>query len=273
MASISISIVTYKADLGLFRSLLESLRQSVIVLNSREHIEPPVLCILDNSEDMKAIRQLKAVIESVWTSSAVSVEQAGENLGYGKGHNKCMQGVSSTYHLVLNPDVLLQQDALLLALDYMESNPDIGLLTPYVSSPSGEQSFLCKQYPSVMDLFLRGFVPANIRKRFQYRLDRYELRDVTHDAPVKGIPIASGCFMLFRTSVLNTMGGFSPRYFMYFEDFDLCMRMHGRADIAYVPSVKIIHAGGDAAKKGLRHIWMFSVSAYRFFSCWGWKWS
>lgn len=273
MAVLSISIVTYKTDLELFRSLLDSLCQSVIDLDGRENAELlPVLSILDNSEDIAELRDIKAIIESAWKFNPVSAEQADENLGYGAGHNRCMQGLSSRYHLVLNPDVLLHPDALREALDYMDSNPDVGLLTPYVSDPSAEQSFLCKQYPAILDLFLRGFIPGNFRERFRDRLDRYEMRGVTRNIPVKGIPIASGCFMLFRSSVLKTLGGFSPRYFMYFEDFDLCMRMHGNAEIAYVPTVKIQHAGGDAAKKGFRHIRMFIVSAYRFYSRWGWKW-
>ena len=274
MAVLSISIVTYKTDLEIFRALLDSLSLSVMALGRNKGEEQlPVISILDNSMDREELLNIKAVIEDAWHFNAVSVEQADKNLGYGSGHNRCMEGLNSRYHLVLNPDVLLQPDALQQALDYMDANPDVGLLTPFATDSSGIQTFLCKQYPAVTDLFLRGFVPGSFRKRFIDRLDRYELRDVTRDAPVKGIPIASGCFMLFRTSVLQAIGGFSPRYFMYFEDFDLCMRLHGKADIAYVPSVKMLHAGGDAAKKGFRHIWMFSVSAYRFFSCWGWKWS
>ena len=78
--------------------------------------------------------------------------------------------------------------------------------------------------------------------------------------------------MLFRTDVLKRLGGFDERYFMYFEDFDICMRMNGIAGIAYVPSICITHSGGNAARKGGRHIAMFVTSAVRFFSRWGWKW-
>ncbi len=60
--------------------------------------------------------------------------------------------------------------------------------------------------------------------------------------------------MLFRTEVLKKLGGFDPRYFLYFEDYDLSLRTHEVARVAYVPSVRVLHHGGDAARKGWTHI-------------------
>ncbi|HIB84125.1 MAG TPA: hypothetical protein EYO59_05890 [Chromatiaceae bacterium] len=98
------------------------------------------------------------------------------------------------------------------------------------------------------------------------------MRELVSDGVEGNIPLASGCFMFFRTKLLRVLDGFSPDYFLYFEDYDLSMRVHELSDIVYVPMVRITHFGGHAAGKGLRHIWMFSVSAYRFFSRWGWRW-
>ena len=86
------------------------------------------------------------------------------------------------------------------------------------------------------------------------------------------VPIVSGCFMFFRRDVLDAVGGFSPDYFLYFEDFDLSLRVSKVARIAYVPAVRIVHHGGDAARKGLKHIWMFTRSAVTFFNTHGWRW-
>jgi GT2 family glycosyltransferase len=86
------------------------------------------------------------------------------------------------------------------------------------------------------------------------------------------IPLASGCFMFFRRPVLGRLGGFSERFFLYFEDYDLSMRTHRYGDIVYVPAVRIVHFGGNTARKGIRHIILFIRSAVTFFNLYGWKW-
>lgn len=77
--------------------------------------------------------------------------------------------------------------------------------------------------------------------------------------------------MLARRQNLVEVGGFSPKYFMYFEDFDLSLRLGRTGRIVYHPGIRIVHEGGRAAKKGWRHIWMFAKSGFTFFNEHGWK--
>ena len=77
--------------------------------------------------------------------------------------------------------------------------------------------------------------------------------------------------MLARAEVLRALGGFSSRYFLYFEDFDLSLRLGRIAAIAYVPAVRIVHLGGEAARKGRLHQRLFLRSALTFFGSHGWK--
>ncbi|KUE80788.1 hypothetical protein ATO46_14560 [Aeromonas schubertii] len=97
--------------------------------------------------------------------------------------------------------------------------------------------------------------------------DQLNNRDMLWDPP-----IVSGCFMLFRTDVLQQLGGFDPRFFLYFEDFDISLRAGKISRIAYVPQVKVVHHGGHASRKGWRHIWMFGRSMVTFFNIHGWRW-
>ena len=146
----------------------------------------------------------------------VSAINSSANTGFGAGHNVAIAKEESTYHLVLNPDVLMEPDALAGAIRFMQDNPAVGLLVPRVLDPDGKPSYLCKRYPSVLDLVLRGFAPGWVKQRFRKRLHHYEMRDVTQSETVMNIPIASGCFMLFRTEVLKRLGGFDERYFPVF---------------------------------------------------------
>jgi len=136
----------------------------------------------------------------------------------------------------------------------------------------GRVQYLCKRVPTVFDLFLRGFAPGWLRRRFAARMARYEMQDVIGDAVVWDPPLVSGAFMFFRTDVLRRLGGFDRRFFLYFEDYDLCLRAARETRIAYVPTVKVVHHGGHAAKKGLRHIRMFMQGAALFFRLHGWRW-
>jgi GT2 family glycosyltransferase len=194
------------------------------------------------------------------------------NIGYGAGHNLTLNRAKSDFHLILNPDVFLEKDALLHAFEFMVSHPEVGLLTPAARDRKGYRQYLCKRYPTLLDLLLRGFAPGFLKNVFQKRLYDYELRHKVGNTVMWDVPIVSGCFMLFRQSALLRLGGFSPAYFLYFEDFDISLRAAKITRTVYVPSVRITHFGGHAARKGWRHVALFSRSAMAFFKTHGWKW-
>lgn len=262
---ISVTIVVYRPDLDLLGQVIDALS------TGKPDSVDLQLQVIDNSEQASVNRRLRESAQQ-WPALDYRIYSNINNIGFGKAHNQVLGNLKSDYHLILNPDVVIEPGAMSSALEYMEQNSGASMLTPKSVDASGKQVFLCKRYPTVVDLLLRGFAPEWLKRHFDKRLARYEMRDITCNDPVTNIPIASGCFMFFRTGILRNLGGFSPEYFMYFEDFDLCMRMHDRYRIDYVPTVQITHTGGNTARKGTRHIRMFCVSASRFFSHWGWKW-
>ena len=100
----------------------------------------------------------------------------------------------------------------------------------------------------MFDLLLRGFAPRFVQRLFKKRLERYELRDYidpASDKPVLGVPVMSGCCMLVKRKAIDTTGGFDPRYFLYFEDIDWCLRLRrvGKRTV-YFPGVTVRHIGG-----------------------------
>ena len=86
------------------------------------------------------------------------------------------------------------------------------------------------------------------------------------------VPIASGCCLLLRTQAFRELGGFDEQFFLYFEDFDLSLRLAQKGQIAYHPKLRIRHHGGFSSSKGLWHIRQFSQSGKQFFKKHGWKW-
>lgn len=272
--SVSVSIVTYAPHLEVLRKTLSSLSAAIGYARARSALGESVVWLVDNGPGVVWKVQLKELLanEFAETPSSAGVISGHRNVGYSRGNNLAIQRCTQNYHLVLNPDVVLEEDALFEALVFMESNGDVGMLTPSVTETNGERQYLCKRYPSVLDLLLRGFAPAEVKRFFRKRLEKYEMRDETGDNSLLDVPIASGSFMFFRRTELSQVGGFADVFFMYFEDFDLSIRIGKISRIAYVPTVKITHYGGQAAGKGLKHIAMFIRSGFIFFMRNGWKW-
>jgi len=276
-SSLQISVVTYRPDLKLLERCLRKLALAIAAGREAGAMRTVHLALIDNSEDKAVADAVIKLGKSRFSDSGVHVTylHGHANIGYGAAHNLVLHGTGSDYHLVLNPDVELAPDALANGIAWLDRHPDVGALAPLAFDTRGGPAYLCKRYPAVFDLFLRGFAPRFMRRLFRRRLDRYELRDVLAAADGKdvvGIPVLSGAFMLVKRSAIDRTGGFDPRYFLYFEDFDWSVRLNKMTKTAYVPSVQIGHHGGHAARKGIKHIGLFARSAVRFYRRHGWKW-
>lgn len=196
-----------------------------------------------------------------------------ENPGYGVANNRVLNPSSDDFLLVLNPDAELAVDALAVALDFLKRHPDVVAVAPRVVNEDGDREFLCKQRPGVFTFLLRGFAPNWLKARFEKRLAQFDMREETADGVLTAnVPIASGCCLLMRGDAFRDMGGFDERYFLYFEDFDLCVRLGRQGRIVYLGTMNVIHHGGNAARKGLWHIYQFLRSGLRFFASTGWRW-
>ncbi|MFM0528076.1 glycosyltransferase family 2 protein [Paraburkholderia strydomiana] len=268
--SLSVSVVVYRPDVQQLAQTLNSLAAAYDALKAARPTFKLDICLVDNG----GLPDMTASLDALRAHGATSWIIAGQgNVGYGRGHNLAIERAVSRYHLVLNPDIDVDVQALIRAVEFFESHPDVGLLTPRIGDETGHIQYLCRRYPTLLDLFVRGFMPASVRRFFTRRLACYEMQDVINERDIVwDPPIVSGCFMLFRTSVLKKLAGFDPRYFLYFEDYDLSLRTHEVTRIAYLPAVRVLHHGGGAARKGSAHIRMFAASAFKFFNRFGWKW-
>ena len=275
--SLDISIVTYKTDLLGLKIALISLCQTIerarerlarqllvslfIVENAPRHPTPP-------PSRLAASRYLRAF-------DAIHHVQSPTNVGFGRGHNLAIfdeRGATADYHLVLNPDVELDPDALRLCIEYLEATPEAVAVVPNAVDGSNEPCYLAKAQPSVVVLASRAYLPGIRLPWLRKRLERYELRPAADRGEIiRDVPNGSGCFFFARARALREVGGFAPQYFLYFEDFDLSNRLRRLGRMDYLPQVRLIHHGGNVGRKGLHHLAYFSRSAIRFFNRWGWR--
>ena len=257
------SIVVFKPNLDDLKLTLQSLSEELAGLSTVTY----GITVIDNSPDPV----LSGWLETNFPTLSIRLIEGHGNVGFGRAHNMALP-LAGELHLVLNPDVQIRPGSLASAIHFMASHGDCALLTPRAFEPGGERQYLCKRFPAMFDLFLRGFAPGFLRRVFKTRLDRYEMRDIPDDVVFWNPPIVSGCFMLFRRDALERVRGFDERYFLYFEDFDLSLRARREGDIAYVSDVTIVHGGGHASHKGAWHIYQFCKSASTFYRTWGVKW-
>lgn len=257
---LSICIVTYRQDLAVLQATLESLRVAIAHLKDTK----TDITIVDNSPS----GSLSDWLRENFRDLTIRLLTGHGNIGFARANNMVLDNIGDL-HLVLNPDVVLRPDSLANAVQFLKLHSECGLLTPSALGADSTRQYLCKRYPTVFDLALRGFAPKRLKQLFHKRLDRYQMADMPDNEVFWDPPIVSGCFMLFRGEIFRNLGGFDPSYFLYFEDFDLSIRAAQVTRIAYLPTVKIVHGGGDAARKGLWHVEQFIRSGCFFYRKFG----
>lgn len=194
---------------------------------------------------------------------------AGENLGFGKAHNRAIEFMvgDSDVHLLLNPDVVFRPHVLPELVAFLDAYPQVGALMPKIVYPDGSLQNLCKLLPTPIDLIFRRFISSERIKAIVNR--RYEMHGLPQDVP-SCVPTLSGCFLLVRSKLLRKLGGFDERFFMYMEDVDLVRRIGDEAMTVYFPKVEVVH---DYAKGSYRNRKLLAYhlrSAFLYFSKWGW---
>jgi GT2 family glycosyltransferase len=250
-----VSLVTYNHTPFELEQVIQQLSYSEDVVE---------IMLIDNSETKK--------LNSLSSYPKVNYNFVGSNLGYGKAHNI---GINKSvankvpYHLVINPDILLDTKVIHELVTFMDKNTNIGLVMPRINYRDGSLQYLCKKLPTPFDLIGRRFIPDSLKKIFQSTFNSYELKDRDYNQQMD-VPNLSGCFMFMRTSVLTKIGGFDERYFMYLEDTDLSRRIGEVSRTVYYPNVSVIHGYAKDSYKSLKLLKYHINSAFAYFNKWGW---
>lgn len=170
--------------------------------------------------------------------------QSNDNVGFGRANNLGFERVNSDVVLLLNPDTELKPGAVHGLLAELERNPGAGMVGPRLLNS---------------DLTLQTSVqalPKPIRQAFDSEILRrllWPLRlwapptDYVPDRTI-AVEATSGACMLLRSSTFRLVGGFTPAYFMYAEDMDLCFKVLREGfTIYHVPSSEVIHHSGASS--------------------------
>ena len=166
-----------------------------------------------------------------------------------------LHGTGADYQLVLNPDVELAPDAIANAMRWLDAHPDVGAVAPAVTRPDGTPDFLCKRYPAVFDLFLRGFAPA-LRAPTVPRSASIATSCATSSIPPATKPVLRragdvGLLHARASARRSTPPAASTRSSSSTSRTSTGACASTRStQTAYLPSFRAVHHGGGAARKG-----------------------
>ena len=174
------------------------------------------------------------------------------NGGFGAGNNRVLPETQGEYVVLMNPDTVVFPGELEAWIDWMDRHPDVGASGPRVLNPDGSDQNTACRFPTLLTPVYRrtilGKTPWGKKN-----LSRYLMEDMDRAAE-QDVDWVQGSALCIRRSVLEQIGHFDERFFMYFEDADLCRRVWKAGfRVAYVPQARIVHYHGRGSM--IRYPW------------------
>lgn len=254
-AALSAGIVLYHSG-DVIEEALRSLDQSGIEVS---------VYLCDNTPEEDTAERMQ------WLYPGITVLPQQSNVGFGKANNAVIPYLQSRYHLIMNPDTSFKPDLLPKMVAYMDRHPDIAILTPRVFNEDGSEQFLPKKAISVH--YLLGGLLEHHGGIFKKWRDEFTLADTIVSQPIP-VEFATGCFLLIRTDLFRSVGGFDERFFLYQEDSDLSRRIISEhlGSIVYHPDMCITHRWARENTRTAAGRRRQIASAFKYFMKWGVRW-
>lgn len=215
--------------------------------------------VVDNNSEDNSPDMVEA--EFPW----VRLFRMSTNLGFTGGHNYALNVREGRHAFLLNSDATVHPGALRTLLDFIASNPGVGIIGPKVLNPDGSLQLSCRRFPNPLAALFRNTLIGRIFPKNRFTRE-YLMLDWQHDGPSE-VDWVSGCAFLARAEVIEQVGVFDPEYFMYCEDVDWCFRTWKAGfKVMYVPDAVVTHAIGRSTDKAPnRMIGRFHKSMLRFY--------
>lgn len=177
----------------------------------------------------------------------VQLLESDRNLGFGAAHNVAFRHCRGKYIVLVNSDAFVKPDTLRRAVDLMKANPTIGIGGVKLIGFDGRLQHGARQFPSLLNMFLTitGLAARWPDSQFFGKADR-TWADPDEPAAVDWVP---GAFMIIPRELLEQVGYFNEKYFLYYEEIELCRRVKQAGyGIQYWPELTVVHKGGESAR-------------------------
>lgn len=265
---ISSIVLNYRSPLDAVQCVKALLKQTI-----GDQLE---ILVIDNDSDDESIGSFRAR----WIHEPrVRVMESHANVGFSRGNNDAARHARGEYLLFINPDNTLPPDGLERMLEIFRENPNTGIVGPALVYPDGTVRPSARKFPTIADLLRKRLFPshwqnehtsvhAHLQKQSPAQSSKLKVRSYPVDW------LVGACILMPRT-LFSDLGGFDPRFFLFFEDIDLCRRCQLAGHrILYAPGIRVLDRRQRLSEMHpLSFLWrrigrIHTVSAVKYF----WKW-
>ncbi len=229
----------------------ENLAQCIAALLDQRGTDLDVV-VVDNASSDNSLEALEIY------GDRVRVIQTGANLGFGSAVNRGVAVSHTAIVIAMNPDVVLQPDAVNTMVEFLNTHANVGMIGPKLKDADGQVLASCGEAPRLRDEICRKFLLHLIFPLLKFRRRR----------PTKPEAVAwvTGACFAVRRRVLDAVNGLDEAIFMYYEDVDLglCINRAGW-QVMYLPHAEGIHIGGESSKQALTRMLVVSEASYAYF--------
>ena len=187
-----------------------------------------------------------------------------ENLGFARACNEGISASSGDLVVLVNPDALVERDFFGGVEDFFEENPAAGVAGPRVLDADGRVQLSARRELSMVSGLL-GRTSLLTRLFPSSTLVKKQFPAVTELTGPTAVDWVSGACMVVRRHALEEVGTLDERFFMYFEDADLCRRVREAGwFVYYLPEIEVTHHAGGSTRSRPRAIWDLHKSAFLY---------
>jgi len=200
----------------------------------------------------------------------VSLVRNPANLGFGRAVNGGMARTRAPFVLLLNPDARLLPDAVDPLVATLRCRPECAVVGPAVVNEDGTPQGSARGDPDMLTgIFGRSTLLTRLAPRLApARRNVVTAIDLAPGESSTEVDWVSGACMLMRREAVDRVGGFDERYFLYWEDADICRRLRGAGyRIRYQPGARVVHLVGQSSRSaGSLATRAFHQSAYLYYA-------
>lgn len=247
----SVVIISWNVA-GLLRQCLASISQSLA--GSTYSYE---VIVVDNASHDDSVAMVRQVFPKV------QIIETGANLGYAGGVNIGVDAAQGQWILVLNPDTVMQADAIPQLLDWAQEQPDASVIGPQLRYPDGSIQSSRRRLPTKASYFFESTILERWWPNNPWA-QAYRCADQPDDHPQQ-VEWLMGAALLVRKSAIERAGLMDRRFWMYSEEVDWQARLGRFGSIWYLPQAVIIHHEGKSSEQApARKHWAFQQSKLRY---------
>jgi GT2 family glycosyltransferase len=167
-----------------------------------------------------------------------------QNVGFGRANNQAIPLIRGDFVLLLNTDAFVAPDTLAKTLAWLRMHPRCGVLGVRLLGRDGTQQPSCRRFPTPLNTFLTRTGLARWLPWVRGIDDPHWDPAVSQDCD--WVP---GCYYLMPRAVVEQVGLFDPRFFLYCEEVDHCKRVKQAGwTVRYFADTTVVHLGGESAK-------------------------